>query len=116
MTSAMNAYEKRQDAQIGEALRLRREALGFTQAQLGKAMAVTFQQVQKYEQGRNSVRVAKLLMAAEFLKCEVGDLLGQKPEETPGTARLVHAWSALGPEQQEAVTALVEAFRRTEAG
>ena len=73
----MNAYEKRQDAQIGEALRLRREALGFTQAQLGKAMDVTFQQVQKYEQGRNSVRVAKLLMAGEFLKCEVGDLLGK---------------------------------------
>src|SRR5919202_977262 len=39
------------DRVIGAKLRLRRGELGITQTQLANAIGVTFQQVQKYEQG-----------------------------------------------------------------
>ncbi|MFN3627289.1 MAG: helix-turn-helix domain-containing protein [Parvibaculum sp.] len=107
----MSEYEKRLDAQIGDTIRKRREALGVTQAQLGAAIGVTFQQVQKYEQGRNRVAASKLILVAEALKCDVGELCGADEEELPGAKRLIRAWSKLRPQQREAVTALVETFR-----
>lgn len=69
--------EKRLDAAIGQAIRERREALGISQASLGRAIGVTFQQVQKYEQGRNRMAASKLIMAADALKCEASELLGE---------------------------------------
>lgn len=106
----MSEYEKRLDLQIGDAIRKRREALGVTQAQLGAAIGVTFQQVQKYEQGRNRVAASKLIRVAEALKCDIGELCFAEEDELPGAKRLVRAWSKLRPRQREALTALVETF------
>jgi transcriptional regulator with XRE-family HTH domain len=106
----MSAYEKRLDVRIGEALRTRREAVGMTQAQLGKAIGVTFQQIQKYERGVNRIAGSKLVIAAEALKCDPALLFGEPQVDLPGSGRLMRAWSRLDPRQREAVTALVEAF------
>lgn len=106
----MSEYEKRLDLQIGNAIRKRREALGLTQAQMGAAIGVTFQQVQKYEQGRNRVAASKLILVAEALKCDIGELCFAEEGELPGAKRLVRAWSKLRPQQREAVADLVEAF------
>ena len=59
------------DVQIGGIIRDRRAALGLTQAELGKAIGVTFQQVQKYERGVNRVAAATLLKVADALQCNV---------------------------------------------
>ena len=107
----MSPYEKRADAQIGQAIRKRREDLGITQAQLGKAMFVTFQQVQKYERGQNRVAASKLLLAAEVLKCSIGELYGKpSTEQLPGSERLLRAWSRLDGRQRESVTAMLESL------
>ena len=107
----MSPYEQRADAQIGQAIRKRREDLGITQAQLGKAMFVTFQQVQKYERGQNRVAASKLLLAAEVLKCSIGELYGKpSTEQLPGSERLLRAWSRLDGRQREAVTAMLESL------
>ena len=49
-------------------MRLRREILGLTQSDLGDALGVTFQQVQKYERGINRISASKLAIIAGFLK------------------------------------------------
>ncbi len=48
------------DIHIGQQLRLRRKMMGMSQVVLGKEVAVTFQQIQKYELGRNSISARRL--------------------------------------------------------
>lgn len=48
------------DIHIGQQLRLRRKMMGMSQATLGKHVAITFQQIQKYELGSNSVSARRL--------------------------------------------------------
>jgi transcriptional regulator with XRE-family HTH domain len=48
------------DSQVGSRIRLRRMMLGMSQEQLGEAVGVTFQQVQKYERGASRVSAGRL--------------------------------------------------------
>ncbi len=48
------------DVYVGRRLRLRREILRLSQEQVANAIGVTFQQIQKYEQGRNRVSASRL--------------------------------------------------------
>jgi transcriptional regulator with XRE-family HTH domain len=56
---------------IGERIRFRRIRVGMSQEQLGKALGVTFQQIQKYEKGANRVSSSRLVRIAEVLECNV---------------------------------------------
>ncbi|MFN7107232.1 MAG: helix-turn-helix domain-containing protein [Brevundimonas sp.] len=106
----MSEHEKQLDVAIGKAMTDRREALGMTQRRLGEAIGVTFQQVQKYETGRNRISASKLVLAAKALKCDVAELVGEHRDDHPGTARLIRAWSNLSERHREAVTSMIEAF------
>jgi len=53
-------------------LRARREQLGVSQTELGHALKLTFQQIQKYEKGINRLSASKLFEAAECLRVEPG--------------------------------------------
>ena len=46
-------------------LRQRRVELGLSQSQLAKALGITFQQIQKYENGTNRVSAGRLYAAAQ---------------------------------------------------
>lgn len=48
------------DVHVGKRIRLRRTLLGMSQEQLGNALNITFQQVQKYERGANRVSASRL--------------------------------------------------------
>jgi transcriptional regulator with XRE-family HTH domain len=48
------------DTALGEKIRTRRVAAGMSQSDLGAALGVTFQQVQKYEKGTNRVSAVRL--------------------------------------------------------
>ena len=61
---------------ISRNIRLHRLARGMTQTELGAALGITFQQVQKYESGRNRVSGSKLLRIAHILRVDVQTLLG----------------------------------------
>ena len=50
---------------IGLRLRLRRIYLGLTQTKIAKMLDCTFQQVQKYEGGKNAISLDKLLTFCE---------------------------------------------------
>ena len=46
----------------------------FTQTEVGKAINVTFQQVQKFEKGKNDIGSAKLKKFADYFNIPVGDM------------------------------------------
>jgi transcriptional regulator with XRE-family HTH domain len=56
------------DQHVGARIRMRRMVRGFSQTELGKAVGVTFQQVQKYENGANRVSASRLQEIANVLK------------------------------------------------
>ncbi|WLA75039.1 helix-turn-helix transcriptional regulator [Bradyrhizobium diazoefficiens] len=74
------------DALIGQRLRTRRMELKISQAELGDALGVSFQQIQKYEKGVNRVGAARLAQIAEALKTSIeyfiGDLSSGRPHES----------------------------------
>ena len=59
------------DQYVGKRLRLRRNIVGWSQEQLGKALGVTFQQVQKYERGANRIGASRLYTIAQLLNTNV---------------------------------------------
>ena len=66
---------------FGDRLRTRRMMLGMSQTELGAALNVTFQQIQKYERGINSVRASGLERLAARLEVPISYFFGgQLPE------------------------------------
>src|ERR1700761_3045610 len=59
------------DIHVGARLRLRRNLVGMSQEQLGKASGLTFQQIQKYERGANRMGASRLFQLARLLNTEV---------------------------------------------
>ena len=59
------------DRHFGARIRELRERANFSQLELGRRLGVTFQQIQKYENGTNRVSAGKLFRLAEILGAEV---------------------------------------------
>jgi transcriptional regulator with XRE-family HTH domain len=60
------------DKHVGALIRSRRIVVGFTQTKLAEAIGLTFQQVQKYEKGKNRVGSSRMV--------QIGNALGLPPE------------------------------------
>jgi transcriptional regulator with XRE-family HTH domain len=63
------------DAVLGDRIRRRRRELGLSQSALGGKLGITFQQVQKYENGTNRVSATMLLKLSDALALSVTELL-----------------------------------------
>ncbi len=63
------------DVDVGLRIYSRRTELGMSQKALGDALGVSFQQVQKYERGRNRISASVLVKAAKMLRVQPGALL-----------------------------------------
>ncbi len=59
------------DAHVGMKLRDRRILLGLNQYELGEAVDVSIQQIQKYESAKNRISSAKLYSFAKLLKVPI---------------------------------------------
>jgi transcriptional regulator with XRE-family HTH domain len=66
------------DAQVGARVRTHRRLLGMTQSDLGIALGVSFQQVQKYEKGTNRIGAGRLHDIASALRVPVSVLFDDK--------------------------------------
>jgi transcriptional regulator with XRE-family HTH domain len=55
------------DAHIGQKMRTRRTLLGLSQTELADAAGISFQQVQKYENGKNRVGASRLQQFSQAL-------------------------------------------------
>lgn len=67
------------DIHVGSRLKLRRTLLGKTQGELGKAVGLTFQQIQKYERGSNRMGSSRLYQFAEFLDVPISFFFDDMP-------------------------------------
>lgn len=76
------------DRTIGGLIASLRKAQGLSQSALGDAIGVSFQQVQKYEKGRNRIGAGRLQTIADLLKVPVETFFaGQAVSEEDAGAR-----------------------------
>ncbi len=59
------------DVHVGSRVRQRRTLLGMTQTDLGDALGLTFQQVQKYERGTNRISASRLCELSRVLNVSI---------------------------------------------
>lgn len=59
------------DVHVGSKIRQRRTMLGVSQEKLADSLDLTFQQIQKYETGRNRVSASRLYQIGEILETDV---------------------------------------------
>ena len=96
------------DAFVGSRIRSQRLVRRMSQTELGRRVGVTFQQVQKYEKGRNRVSASRLQRISDVLAVPVAFFFGEGAEsknasaaaetglaflETAGAVRLVRAYA-----------------------
>ena len=74
------------DKAIGARLRMYRQRADISQTTLGKQLGVSFQQVQKYENGTNRVSAATLIKIAKFLNISVSELMVLDSQQSTGTS------------------------------
>src|SRR3954453_12645608 len=60
------------DKHVGERLRMRRIMLKISQVELARQLGITFQQVQKYENGKNRISASSLHGIAQILRVPHG--------------------------------------------
>lgn len=113
------------DIALGAAVRIRRRTIGMSQEALAEQCGVSFQQIQKYENGANRISFSRLVQIARALRCRVTDLMdvfdGPDREttqdldlltrlRTPGALELLAAYELLAPEARGALVGLLKAL------
>ena len=74
------------DRHVGRRVCEKRISLGYNQSDLGRALGLTFQQIQKYEKGANRISASKLWDIARFFKVEIGYFFQGLTQGQPGMA------------------------------
>jgi transcriptional regulator with XRE-family HTH domain len=112
------------DIALGAAVRIRRRTIGISQEALAEQCGVSFQQIQKYENGANRISFSRLVQIARALKCRVVDLMdvldGPDREitgdldlltrmRTPGAIELLAAYEQMTPEARSSLVSLLRA-------
>ena len=69
------------DVHVGARLRRRRTLLGMNQTKLGDAIGVTFQQVQKYENGANRISASRLFDLSQILDVPIEYFFDDMPAD-----------------------------------
>ncbi len=69
------------DVHVGARVRMRRTLLGMTQTDLGDALGLTFQQVQKYERGTNRISASRLYDLSRVLDMSIEHFFEDMPPE-----------------------------------
>src|SRR5215813_7089957 len=113
------------DVALGAAVRIRRRTIGISQEALAEQCGVSFQQIQKYENGANRISFSRLVQIARALKCRVVDLMDvlDAPDReasgdldllarmrTPGALELLAAYERMSPEARGSLVGLLRAL------
>lgn len=79
------------DREIGKRIREFRKIRGVTQTDIADALGITFQQVQKYENGVNRVSVSTMIGICKALNITPMDVVGTYfgNDDTPSTSGLL---------------------------
>jgi transcriptional regulator with XRE-family HTH domain len=114
------------DREIGARLRHVRKVRGLSQTELGAAIGVSFQQIQKYEHGANRLSTSALILLARALDVSPSSLLGDNGPTAPdvdwtllssdGAHELLQALSQIrSPETRKIVLELARDLAKVEA-
>ena len=118
------------DIALGAAVRIRRRTIGMSQEALADQCGVSFQQIQKYENGANRISFSRLVQIARALRCRVTDLMdvfdGPDKEtaedldllgrmRTPGALELLAAYDQLAPEVRSSLLNLLRTLTSPQA-
>src|ERR1700683_284491 len=68
------------DKHVASRVRMRRLMLGTSQQTLGDKLGITFQQVQKYERGKNRISASRLQAMCEILQVPVSFFFDGAPQ------------------------------------
>lgn len=118
-TKRARETELKLDREVAARVRAQRLASGLTQTELGKRIGVTFQQIQKYENGSNRLTAGKLIILAEILGVPVDQFLSgssaaQKQQPTPSIQALASEQAGSARSMHREVLELVRSFARIE--
>jgi transcriptional regulator with XRE-family HTH domain len=106
------------DIHVGARVRLRRNLVGLSQEQLGKALGLTFQQVQKYERGANRMGASRLYQLSRILNIPVNwffEDLSSAPHRAAGFAENKQSeLEDIPADKQELARSDAETFARRE--
>ncbi len=75
------------DVHVGDRLRQRRALLGLNQTALGEAVGLTYQQVQKYELGKDRIGAGRLYQFCNVLDVPVDYFFEGLPETSEAAAQ-----------------------------
>ena len=118
------------DIALGAAVRIRRRTIGMSQEALAEQCGVSFQQIQKYENGANRISFSRLVQIARALRCRVVDLMDvlDTPDRetggdldlltrmrTPGALELLSGYEKLAPEVRSSLVNLVRTLTNQQA-
>lgn len=104
------------DVRVGARVRDLRVSRGENQSDLGRALGLTFQQVQKYERGANRISASKLQAIAQHYQVNVGSLFDQAGEPLPDatpvimSSRLIRAVGQMPAKYMSTLADVAEAF------
>jgi transcriptional regulator with XRE-family HTH domain len=127
MAEPSNKTPDPMDVALGAAVRIRRRTIGMSQEALAEQCGVSFQQIQKYENGANRISFSRLV---QILRCRVVDLMdvldtpGQEPTgdmdllgrmRTPGALELLAAFERLPPDARTSLVGFMRALTGSDA-
>lgn len=119
------------DVALGAAVRIRRRTIGMSQEALAEQCGVSFQQIQKYENGANRISFSRLVQIARALRCRVVDLMDVLDTSgaevggdidmlsrirTPGALELLTAFERLPPEARASLVNLLRTLTDADGG
>jgi transcriptional regulator with XRE-family HTH domain len=104
------------DVHVGKRLRQRRTFVGMTQEQLGAALGITFQQIQKYERGANRIGASRLFDICRILDVTPQFFFESMPSPEGGAAHTAPFPQARPDDPVDRETMdLVRAYRQIES-
>ncbi len=87
------------DQQVGRRLKFIRLRRGLTQKQVADEIGISFQQIQKYEQGMNRISASRLWQFSHIMEVDISDFFTEAgrelAEEPPRDARAYKVAAAL---------------------
>ena len=111
------------DKKFGSVIRMQRVKSKLSQTALGKALGVSFQQIQKYEQGKNAVASTIIPTLCRTLQITPNDLFGVTSKMN-GQASKLSSWTMktalkledASPAMRQAIDAMLNAGPKRRAG
>jgi transcriptional regulator with XRE-family HTH domain len=117
----MSAEADTIDRQVGAKIKNLRKHLCFTQEEVAEALGVSYQQIQKYENGKNHIAAGKIYQIAQLLKVPVQSLfpgrqLGEFEPVTTKRLRMMRIVAALDEQHHDDMLRLLRALERMVLG